>query len=111
MVLIILASKTGAYHTEALSDALLCGSLGPSLTHKYKTRLEKTARNKQSRVLRTFVNYGFEFCYNIGPRDELPWCTGMWYPRRAEVMKRMVIMSQILLPFFLAKAKRLKISE
>ncbi len=37
-----------------------CSTLGwaPGLTHKHNSRLERSARDKHSSLLRTFVNYG-----------------------------------------------------
>ncbi len=42
--------------------------LGSSLASKYQTRLERSASDKNSSLLRKFVNYGRKKFYNIGPR-------------------------------------------
>ncbi len=38
-----------------------------TLTHIYKTRMERTVRDKQPNFLQTFVNYGCKKSYNIWP--------------------------------------------
>ncbi len=38
------------------------------LTHKHQTKLERSARDKHSSLLRTFVKYNHKKFYNIGPR-------------------------------------------
>jgi hypothetical protein len=37
--------------------------------HKHQTRQERLARDKDSNLLRTFVNYDHEKPYNIGPSN------------------------------------------
>ncbi len=54
---VLIVGKAGTYLSEALSR---CSTLeqAPGLTHNHQTRLERLARNKQSHLLRKFVNCG-----------------------------------------------------
>jgi hypothetical protein len=40
--------------------------LAPGLTYKHKTKLERLARGKHSRLLQTFVNIGHEKLHYYG---------------------------------------------
>ncbi len=63
---LVFAGKAETYPSDA---PLKCSTLGsaPGLTHKYKTRLERLARDKHSSLLRKSVNYGSKKFYSTGP--------------------------------------------
>ncbi len=66
--IIMLARKAGAYLSEA-PFKYFRQALGP--THRHQTRQERLVRDKRSSLLLTFVNYGLEKVYNIGPRPTI----------------------------------------
>jgi hypothetical protein len=59
----------GKAEDHPIEESFRCSALGqaPGLALKQKTRLERLARDKNSSLLRKFVNYGREKFYNIGP--------------------------------------------
>ncbi len=63
---LLFLSKARAYLSEA---PFMCSTLAqaPGRTHKHQTKLEMSARDKHSGILRTFVNYDRKKVYNIGP--------------------------------------------
>ncbi len=64
---LMFVGKAKAY---ARVEQLKCTSLvlGPGLSYKHWTRLERLVRDKHSSLLRKFVNYDRKEFYNIGPR-------------------------------------------
>ncbi len=44
--------------------------VGSGLAHKSQTRLERAARDKNSSLLRTFINYSCKKFYDYGPRGQ-----------------------------------------
>ena len=54
----------GKYRAYLIVEQLKCALTGFSCKHW--TRMERPARDKRSRLLRKFVNYGLKKFYNIG---------------------------------------------
>jgi hypothetical protein len=62
---LLFVTKDGAFPIGAHKRSSTLG-----LTHKYRTRLERLARDKLYSLLRAFANYGCRMFYNIRPRFE-----------------------------------------
>ncbi len=57
----------------------MCFTLvGPSLTHKNKTRPEEPAGDKQSILFQILVNYGYEKFYNNGSTCQYLFFSRLW---------------------------------
>ncbi len=63
---LMFAGKARAYPSEAPFRCCILG-YAPGLTHKHKTKLERLARDKHSRLLRNSVNYDSKKFYSTGP--------------------------------------------